>query len=260
MIKKVFVLSNPKIKGIEKERAKIEGMLKNYGVSLEKTPDNADLILTMGGDGTFLKGIHLTNNPRTFVCGIKYGKVGFLTYSVQNIEENLKKILTGKVKTSKRILLEVIVKKEGKTIREFCFNEMVVFRKGVRIIDVTVSSQKEEIFGKLRCDGLIVSTPTGSTAHSFSAAGPVVSPDTECLLIVPVAPHSLCWRPVVVSSKEQVAVKVSPEALIVIDGQREIEIGASDNVIVKKSTKKVNIIMDDDGFFDRLKSKFHWGS
>lgn len=259
MIKKVFILHNPKIKGIEKERAKIERLLISCGKVVEKTPEDVDLVITMGGDGTFLKGVHLTKSPHTFVYGIKYGNVGFLTHSSDNIEENLKKVLTGHFKTSRRILLEVSVKTKEKVIKDFCLNEVVVFRKGIRIIDITISSKKEVIFNKLRCDGVIVSTPTGSTAHSLSAYGPVISPDTECLLIVPVAPHSLCWRPVVIPSKESLSIDVSPQALIAIDGQREISVETSDKIVIRKSDKKVNIITDDTAFFSKLKSKFHWG-
>ncbi|MCM8820801.1 MAG: NAD(+)/NADH kinase [Candidatus Omnitrophica bacterium] len=259
MIKKVFILHNTKIKGIEKAKEEIERLLKSCGKVVENSPKDVDLVITMGGDGTFLKGVHLVESPHTFVYGIKYGKVGFLTHSAEDIKEKLKKVLTGNFKTSKRIMLEISVKSKGKIINDFSLNEVVIFRKGIRIIDISVSSRKEEIFNHLRCDGIIVSTPTGSTAHSLSASGPVVSPDTECLLLVPVSPHSLCWRPVVISSKEILSIEVSPEALIVIDGQREIQVDSSDRIIVKKSTKRVNIIIED-GFFNRLRSKFHWGS
>jgi len=260
MIKKVFILHNPKIKGIEKERGKVEGLLKSCGKVVENSPEDVDLVITMGGDGTFLKGVHLVKAPKTFVYGVKYGKVGFLTHPAQDIEENLKRVLSGRFKTSKRILLEITVKRNGKPMKDICLNEVVVFRKGIRIIEVSVSSKKEEIFSGLRCDGMIISTPTGSTAHSLSASGPVVSPDTECLLIVPVAPHSLCWRPVVIPSKEEISIEVSPEATVAIDGQREIDVGQGDKIVVKRSTKTVNIITDDDAFFSRLRSKFHWGS
>jgi len=260
MIKKVFILHNPRIRGIEEERTKIEELLKSCGKIVENSPEDVDLVITMGGDGTFLKGVHLVNHSKAFVYGVKYGKVGFLTHSGQDIEKKLKKVLSGRFKTSKRILLEITVKRNGKTMKDFCLNEIVVFRKGIRIIEVSVLNKKEKIFSRLRCDGLILSTPTGSTAHSLSASGPVVSPDTECLLVVPVAPHSLCWRPVVIPSKEEISIEVSPEATIAIDGQREIDVGQGDKIVVKKSTKRVNIIIDDDAFFSKLQSKFHWGS
>ncbi|MCX8082848.1 MAG: NAD(+)/NADH kinase [bacterium] len=260
MIKNVFILHNPKIKGIEKERTKVEGILKRYGAVVEDSPEDVDLIITMGGDGTFLKGVHLTKDINTFVYGIKYGKVGFLTHSSDDIEENLKKVLIGKFKTSKRILLEISIRKGNKILKDFCLNEIVVFRKGIRIIDISVLSKNEEIFSRLRCDGVIVSTPTGSTAHSLSAYGPVISPDTKCLLIVPVAPHTLCWRPVIIPSDETISIDVSPDALIAIDGQREIQVSTSDKIVIKKSKKRVNIIIDDTAFFSKLKSKFHWGS
>ncbi|MCM8760355.1 MAG: NAD(+)/NADH kinase [Candidatus Omnitrophica bacterium] len=259
MIKQVFILHNPKIKGIEKVKKEIEDLLKDCGKVVEESPKDADLIITMGGDGTFLKGVHLVESPHTFVYGIKYGKVGFLTHSAEDIKEKLTKVLTGNFKISKRMMLEISVKREGNFIKDFCLNEVLVFRKGIRIIDISVSSRKEEIFSHLRCDGVIISTPTGSTAHSLSASGPVVSPEVECILLVPVAPYSLSWRPVVISSKEILSIEVSQEAVIVMDGQKEIPVESSDRIVVKKSAKKVNIVIED-GFFDRLRSKFHWGS
>lgn len=259
MIKSIFILHNRNIPGIEKEREKIENLLKKCGKVVKNTPEGVDLIITMGGDGTFLKGVHLAKDSHTLVYGIKYGKVGFLTHTAENIEEQIKKVISGNLKVSKRMMLEITVKKNNKTVKDFCLNEVAIFRKGIRIIDITLSCKKEEIFKHLRCDGLIISTPTGSTAHSLSASGPVVYPDMECILMVPVAPHSICWRPVVVSSKEVLSITVSPEALVIIDGQREIEVKPSDRISVKKAIKSVRIIIEDNKFFGKLKAKFHWG-
>ncbi|MDD3725978.1 MAG: NAD(+)/NADH kinase [Candidatus Ratteibacteria bacterium] len=260
MIKNVFILHNKKIPGIEKERDRIEKLLKKCGKVVKNSPEGVDLIITMGGDGTFLKGAHQIDNPRTLIYGIKYGKVGFLTHTAQDIDTQLKKVLSGSFKIYRRMLLEATVnKKNGKTIKDFCLNEVSIFRKGIRIIDIVVSTRKEEVFGNLRCDGFIVSTPTGSTAHSLSASGPVVFPDMECILLVPVAPHSISWRPVIVPSNEILSLSVSPEGVVIIDGQREIDVGYSDRVVIKKAKKGVKIIDDDNSFFSKLKTKFHWG-
>lgn len=260
MIKKVFILANKKIEGIEKEKERIERLFKRCGKGVHNSPEDVDLVITMGGDGTFLKGVHLIKNSETLLYGIKYGKVGFLANSVKDIESKLKRIMDGDFKPCKRMLLDVTIRKEGRTIRDFCLNEVVAFRKGIRIIDMTVTGGKETIFKGLRGDGLIISTPVGSTAHSLSALGPVIAPNVECLLIIPVCPHTVSWRPVIISPDEKISVTVSPEAVLVVDGQREFELSAADTVNVKKSAKTVKIIMDDGSFFKKLESKFNWSA
>jgi len=157
------------------------------------------------------------------------------------------------------MLLDVIIKREGGTVRDVCLNEVVVFRQGIRIVEMSVAG-RETVFRRLRGDGLIISTPTGSTAHSLSALGPVISPDVECLLVMPVCPHTVSWRPVIVSPDEKISVTVSPGAVLAVDGQRDFELGASDTVTVKKSSKTVKLIMDDGSFFKKLESKFNWGT
>jgi NAD+ kinase len=258
-IKKIFILTNKKIEGIEEEKERVERLLKKCGKSVQNSPEGVDLIITMGGDGTFLKGVHLIKNPETLIYGIKYGNVGFLANSVENLDKKIKKIVEGDFKPCKRMLMDITVKKGGKAIRDFCLNEAVIFRKGIRIINMDVTGRKETIFEKIRGDGLIISTPIGSTAHSLSALGPVVVPDIECMLIIPVCPHTVSWRPVVVPPDENLTVSISPEASLVIDGQRELELNEADTITVKKSSKTVRIIMDDRAFFKRLRSKFNWG-
>ncbi len=259
MIRKVFVLAKKEIKGIEREEEKVKNLLKSCGKTVQNSPEGVDLIVTMGGDGTFLKGVHLIKNPETLIYGIKYGNVGFLANSVENLDKKIKKIAEGDFKPCKRMLMDITVKKKGRLIRDFCFNEAVIFRKGIRIINMDVAGKKETIFEKIRGDGLIISTPIGSTAHSLSAMGPVVVPELECLLIVPVCPYTVSWRPVVVPPYEKITVGISPEASLVIDGQREWELNETDTITVKKSSKTVRTIIDDRAFFKRLRSKFNWG-
>ncbi len=259
MLKKIFILDNKKIKGIEREKEKIERLLKTCGKDVQKTPENVDLIIAMGGDGTFLKGVHLITNHRTLIYGIKYGNVGFLADSARDINTKLKNIVNGNFRTCRRMLLDVAIRKNGRTIRDFCLNEVVFFRKNIRIINVSASDRNETIFDGMRADGLIISTPTGSTAHSLSAFGPVISPAMECLLVIPMSPHSISWRPVVLPPDERIEVRISPAASLAVDGQREFELNEGDRVTVRKSGKAIRIIMEEDSFFRKLKSKFNWG-
>ncbi|MBN1444685.1 MAG: NAD(+)/NADH kinase [Candidatus Omnitrophica bacterium] len=260
-IRNIFILDNKKIKGLDKEKERIERLLKRCGKDVQKTPEKADLIITMGGDGTFLKGVHLIKDSRTLIYGIKYGNVGFLANSAEDVDSKLKKVVKGDFKAYRRMLLDVTVKKRdgGGAVKDFCLNEVVFFRKGIRIINVSVSSKKEPVFSDIRTDGLIVSTPVGSTAHSLAASGPVISPCMECMLVVPVNPHSISWRPAILPSDEKIEVRVSPGASLAADGQREFELGEGDVVTVKKSARTVRMIMEDGSFFGKLTSKFNWG-
>jgi NAD+ kinase len=260
-IRKIFILDNKKIKGLDKEKERIERLLKRCAKDVQKTPEKADLIITMGGDGTFLKGVHLIKDSRTLIYGIKYGNVGFLANGAEEIDSKLKKVVKGDFKAYRRMLLDIAINKKngGGTVKDFCLNEVVFFRKGIRIINVSVCSKKEPVFSNIRADGLIVSTPIGSTAHSLSALGPVISPCMKCMLVLPVNPHSISWRPAILPPDEKIEVRISPEASLAVDGQREFELSAGDVVTVKKSGKTVRMIMEDSSFFGKLTSKFNWG-
>lgn len=255
MIDRVFILENKKIKGIEGEKKRVERIVKSCGKVVEKDIKNVDLLITMGGDGTLIKGFHLLGENNPLIYGIKYGKVGFLTNSNENIEEKIKKIFDGKFYLSERCLIEVKIKNRSNTFKDICLNEVIFFRKGIRIISFSVESDKEKIFD-LKGDGIIFSTPTGSTAHSLSAGGPVLSPEIDAFIIIPVMPHLLTIRPVIV--KMGVKMKVNGEIYAVVDGQREYSVDEKAEIEISVSKRKGRIILDDEKFFEKLSSKFFW--
>lgn len=258
MIERIFILENRKIEGIEKEKEKIEKLLKSCGKIVEKKIKKPDLILTMGGDGTILKAIGLLKNNKTLIYGIKYGKVGFLTNTSENIEEKIFKIINGKFKISERILLELTVKREGKNIfKNRALNDFLIQRKGIRIIEINVEIDREKVFN-FRGDGIIISTPTGSTAYSLSAGGPIIWPDIECLLLTPFSPYTLSIRPVVIPSNKKIKIKTFPESKVICDGQKEFDVIKEDIIEIKKSKVKAKLIIEDD-FFDKLQKKFNFG-
>lgn len=260
MIKSVFILANKKIAGIERKKAEVEKVLKSCGKTVKNTSKDVDLIITMGGDGTFLKGVHLLSGSKTLLYGIKYGKVGFLTNSPRDIEKKLKKMLKGGYIVKNRMLLDVAVKRKGKTVfKSFCLNEAVVNKKGIRIIDIRAAGKKEEIF-HTRGDGLIAATPTGSTAHSLSAVGPIVAPEVKCFMLVPVCPHTLSWRPVILPDSEEISVFIAQEAVLILDGQIEHPLTGGDVAVIKKSAKTARTIMDEEHFFKNMESKFNWST
>jgi len=258
MFERIFIFENKKIKGIEKEKKKLENLLKSCGKIVEKKIENPDLILTMGGDGTILKVIEFLKNEKTLIYGINYGKVGFLTNSSENIEGKIKKVLNGSFQISERILLELNVKKENKSIYKCkALNDFLIFRKGIRIAEIIVIVDENKIFN-FRGDGIIISTPTGSTAHSLSAGGPIISPDNECFLLTPLCPYTLTTRPLIISSDKIIKIKILPEGKSIGDGQKEYDINKDSLIEIKKSEIKAKLIIEDN-FFEKLKSKFNFG-
>ncbi|HNS32976.1 MAG TPA: NAD(+)/NADH kinase [bacterium] len=258
MINKIFILHNKKIEGIETRKLSLEKMLKSCGKEVQSSSKNVDLIITMGGDGTLLKGVHLLENNKTLIYGIKYGKVGFLTNSPQDSETKIRKILRGNYVVTERMLLGVTVVRNGRIVlKDFCLNEAFINKHGIRIMDINVAGRRETIF-KTRGDGLIVATPTGSTAHSFSAMGPVLDPEMKCFLIIPVCPHTLSWRPVILRDSEIISIEILQDALLVIDGQNEFSLENRDTVVVRKSARTAKTIMDEKFLFRNLQSKFNW--
>jgi len=257
MINRVFILENKKISGIEKEKKRVEKFVESCGKVVEKDIKNVDLMITMGGDGTLIKGFHLLGENNPLIYGIKYGKVGFLTNSNENIEEKIKNIFDGKFFLSERCLVEIKIKNGSNIIKDICLNEVIFFRKRMRILNFSVESDKENIFD-FRGDGIIFSTPTGSTAHSLSAGGPILSPEINAFLIIPVMPHLLTTRPVIVDGKMCVKMKVNGETFAVVDGQREYFVDEKAEIEISLSKRKGRIILDDGKFFEKLSSKFFW--
>ncbi|MCM8786261.1 MAG: NAD(+)/NADH kinase [Candidatus Omnitrophica bacterium] len=258
MFERVFILENKKIPGVEKEKQKLEELLKSCGKIVEKELKNPDLILTMGGDGTILKAIGLLRNEKTVIYGINYGKVGFLTNSSENIEFKIRKILDGNFEISERMLLDFKVKKNHKTIyKGKVLNDILIIRKGIRIIEIYVYVNENEILN-FRGDGIIISTPTGSTAHSLSAGGPIIFSDMECILLTPFCPYLLNIRHLVIPSDKKIKIKISPEGKIIEDGQRDFEIKKDQEIEIERSEFKVKLIIEE-GFFEKLKTKFNFG-
>jgi NAD+ kinase len=258
MIEKVFILENKNIKGLAEEKTKIETFVKKCGKVVENSPENVDLIITMGGDGTFLKAVHLPVKTNPLVYGIKYGNVGFLTNSSLNIEKKLDEILKGNMNISPRMMLEIkVYNQEKKIYQNFCLNEFSISSKSIRLMDLEVKRDKEKIL-KVRADGLIISTPTGSTAHSLSAGGPVTEPEMETIIITPVCPHILSWRPVLLSPEKNLSLRISPSACLITDGQEKFDISEENILQIKTADRKVKIIIEEESFFEKLTSNFNW--
>lgn len=200
---------------------------------------NCDIIITIGGDGTLIKHAKEASKFSKACLGINTGNLGFLANVEKDTVELLKKLKTGDYTTESRMMLEVTAQKDGKVIYSgTALNDAVVSSERVaRIADIKLSVSGDEI--AYRADGVIVSTPTGSTAYSMSAGGPIIDPAVRCLTVTPVCSHSLTARPMILSENSQIDIGVQDssraKAVLSVDGQHCAEIDYSTTVTLKKS-------------------------
>jgi len=206
-----------------------------------------DLILVLGGDGTILSVARKITASDVPFLGVNLGQVGFLAeISPVNWQEQLEIILGGTYRISERLVLSFKVIRQGKVFKEGqAINDLVVHRGGLaRLInlDLTLGSQK---FGHLRADGLIFATPTGSTAYSVSAGGPLVYPELDAFVVTPICPFLQNFRPLVLPGRERARIyiqDIDPEIMLTVDGQAGYSLNFGDVVEIEKSEKRFKLI------------------
>jgi NAD+ kinase len=228
-------------------------------LDLNEMGKEVDLVVVLGGDGTLLS-VSRACTSKTLIFGINMGTLGFLTPNPsKNCLKLLKEILKGNFKIDERINLKVKIKD-----KEFdVLNDVVIAKAALaRIIEIKI-----EIDGKfltrLRADGLILSTPTGSTAYNLSANGPIVSPKDKNIILTPICPHNLTYRPLILPDDVEIKLQLLTEnekVFLTLDGQEGFRIEPKEEITVKKSDKKTLLIVPKDyDFFDVLRKKLSWG-
>ncbi len=236
-------------------------------VSKEDLPRLVDLIVVLGGDGTYLSVARLMKTRSVPVLGVNLGTLGFLTeVRKEEVFDVLNGILhRGEVKISERTLLRVVVKRNKKTVFDaLAVNDAVVSKGAIaRIINLHV-----EIDGvwanTVRADGLIVSTPTGSTAYSLAAGGPLVHPGLECMILAPICPHGLSQRPMVIPDRKAITVRLDNmpgHVYLTVDGQEGLDLKDGDSIEVTRFTKhKLQIVTSPErDYFSLLREKLNFG-
>lgn len=231
-------------------------------------PDEIDLLLTLGGDGTLLRGARLVSRLHTPILGVNLGYLGFLTsIAPAELEGSLTRLLAGEYWLDVRFTLDAfVVGKDGLPGPTYvALNDAVLHKGGVaRVIRLAVfiGKDREEI-GSYSADGIILATPTGSTAYSLSANGAIVVPTVECIVATPICPHSLVLRPLVLPADEEIVVEVRPpanELMLTVDGQDGEPVKAGDQVIVRRGEATVPLVrFPGQSFFATLRRKLHWG-
>jgi NAD+ kinase len=222
-----------------------------------------ELAVVLGGDGTILKAAELVRASQTPLLGINLGHVGFLAESEKNeISSTMARVVTKDYLVKERLTLDVSVKLDGKEVyRTWALNEATVEKSArERMLEVVVEVDGRPL-SSFGCDGIVVSTPTGSTAYAFSGGGPVVWPSVDALLMVPLSAHALFARPLVISPNSLVAVEVLQRSagagVLWCDGRRSTELPVGARVEVRKSDKPVRLARLSQGpFTDRLVRKF----
>lgn len=231
------------------------------GIPRKKIPSQVDLVIVLGGDGTLLSIAHLAAQENVPVLGVNLGRLGFLTeVPVDEMLLTLDAYLAGNDKiVSARKLLKV----ESRDQINYCLNDMVINKGALaRMVRLAIWVDDKEILIP-RCDGLIIATPTGSTAYSLSAGGPIIHPWIPAMIIAPICPHTLSFRPMVISSESRVKLQLlsaGEKAYMTLDGQRGNLMRQNEVVTIKISDKELHLISSPKrNYFDLLQEKLNWG-
>lgn len=245
-IKKVGVVVNPAVSGEYFDR--LEVALAKRGVEIlqyveapdgEAPEDDLDLVFVLGGDGTMLRASRIY--PGKVLLGVNLGRVGFMSGMLRHdIEGGVEKVLDGGLQVQEYRMLDVRV--DGEERRHLAANDAVLIKqRPAQLVSVDVRVAGEDLFA-FRCDGFIAATPLGSTAYALSAGGPIISGDAECYVLVPIAPHALVSRPLVLGEGQVAELElVERSALLSLDGAEPREIPAGGRIEIRLSRESVRI-------------------
>jgi NAD+ kinase len=238
------------------------------GHEQEDIPALVDMLIVLGGDGTLLSAARHVADAHTGVpiFGVNLGSLGFMAeVSLDELYENLEKAIAGKLETEERIMLSAGVIRNNRRLARYRVLNDAVINKGAlaRMMELTVSVDGG-LLTTLRADGMIVATPTGSTAYSLAAGGPIIHPALHCFVVTPICPHTLSNRPIVLSDNVVVRVCLtsrSEEVTLTLDGQIGFPLEPLDIVEIKKSRYRMKMIKHPaKSYYEILRTKLKWGS
>lgn len=279
---KVGVVGNPRYKDLRSVLEHVSVLAPHRGISLYSEPRlepfwnreipsfdgvSLDALLTFGGDGTLLRGARLLGARETPILGVNLGRVGFLTtVTRETLDPALEALVIGRYEIERRQALRAAIRDpEGETrATQMAVNDVAVHKGGVaRVIRVNVYIQGENV-GPYSADGIIVATPTGSTAYSLSAGGPIVVPGVEAMVVTPIAAHTLAVRALVVPASYRIVIEPmagwADDLLVSFDGQTGTTLAPGESVDVCRADHHVCLIrLGGEGFFERMRQKLHWG-
>ncbi|MEI7473306.1 MAG: NAD(+)/NADH kinase [bacterium] len=273
-INNIGIIYNIEHKGVEKVVEKLENALEKYCFNFVKkhiSPTQqkeieafklkVDLVIVVGGDGTFLAAARYFSKYNIPLLGINTGRLGFLAQiQTHEIEDGIEKILKGKFTVEERLMLQA-KSEQGQSYS--ALNDIVIRGSSITRTAKLFMYINEKHVCDYVADGLIISTPTGSTAYTLSAGGPVLHPNLNAFVIVPICPHALTARPLVVPASEKVRIELkstNEDFLLTADGQKNITIKGSENIFIEKYNHNAKLIsIENNNFYYILRNKLHWG-
>lgn len=239
-----------------------ETPLAGYVDQVRESYADCDVLISLGGDGTFLSAVHLEGSTAIPILGINLGSVGFLPEVMpDDLKSAMEALTSGRYRIHQRMLLDVLCcGPDGQTLETgFALNDAVVSRGGhsrILMLDLLID---DELVERIPGDGLIVATPTGSTAYSLSASGPIVHPAMNLIMMTPICPHTLHNRSYIAPPDSTVSVRIGPypqDAVLAIDGRQEILLASGSSVRIRKAEQALNMIrLGDDRFYAMLPRK-----
>lgn len=242
-----------------------EPYIANESSRKQTAVPSADLIVVLGGDGTMIAAARLLGNSDSLVLGINYGSLGYLTdFRFEEMFPAVEAIINGEYEVDSRVMLEAELHRGGERLASGrVLNDVVINKAALaRIINIDVKLNSLFV-NTFRADGLIVSTPTGSTAYNLSAGGPIVYPSMNAVVLTPICPFTLTNRPIVVPDSAEITLTLDDEnegVVLSLDGQTGFPMRARDKVIIRKSETTLNLVQPANrNYFDVLRDKLKWG-
>lgn len=269
-ISKVFLFfrnDGRKLPEQHKIRDSITAKSRNLGVKVVEDIeeiDGSDLVITIGGDGTFLAGATLAFERDIPIAGINVGQLGFLAEINPDEDSMIEKLLTGSFDVKQRMMMDVrLIRNGGETAAFTALNEVTVIRdiNASQMLCFGIEYNGEEM-PQYKCDGLIVATPTGSTAYNLSCNGPIIYPADESFVINAIAPHALTHRPIVLpaSGTVKATLKECTLGFITCDGKNSVQVCENDIVLVRRNERCLSVVSNPErSFFDILSERLHLG-
>jgi len=250
---------------VDRERIEHETGCVIEVIAEEELPQKVDLILVLGGDGTMIATARMLGDCEVPVIGVNYGGLGYLAeFRIDELFTALESILAGDYKLEQRVMLAVELRRGDELVtKNRVLNDVVMNKSALARIIHIETYLNDQFVNSFRADGLIVSTPTGSTAYNLSAGGPIIFPTMNTVVITPICPFTLSNRPIVVPDDSVIEIRLMTEkedVALTLDGQVGFPIQARDRVIIRKSNTTFNLVQPKNrNYFDLLRDKLRWG-
>ena len=251
--RKVTVVSHPK--------QTIKGFKKLKMADLKKT----DLVLVLGGDGTYLEAVRLMEGCKIPILGVNMGSLGFLTYApIKSLFSTLELTLAGKMEMRPRAMIELTINRKGKAFKKYtALNDAVIERgAGAQLIELSLEAGGY-LVNNVKADGVVIASPTGSTAYNLAAGGPILHPQMGAILVAPICPHSLTHRPIVFPDDQTLCFNLlnnKHKAALTVDGVHRLILTHNDEVCVDRSKADHYVLRESShNYFDLLKTKLRFG-